>query len=134
MQSFNTIDNYGYFLIISGPRIYKPLAINIALLAVRFGLCRLFRASVKLRILRVNHCLMWFPVVNCGSATGGAFPPIPALLVTYPKYNQCPHIQDHIQHNHLGHHNLYICDMSHYSLLRRLMEDNLKFIEDLQIF
>ena len=57
--------------------IYKPLVIIIAPLTVRFGLYRLFCALGKLRIAIINHSLKRFPVVNCGSVTGGDFPPIP---------------------------------------------------------
>ena len=53
------------------------LVIIIAPLTVRFGLCRLFRASGKLRIAIINHGLKRFPVVNCCLVMGGDFPPIP---------------------------------------------------------
>ena len=53
------------------------MVIIIAPLTVWFGLCWLFRASGELRIAIINHSLKRFPVVNCGSVTGGDFPPIP---------------------------------------------------------
>ena len=53
------------------------MVIIIAPLTVRFGLCRLFCASVELRIAIINHGLKRFPVVNCGSVTVGDFPLIP---------------------------------------------------------
>ena len=65
------------FELFGGPRIYKPLGIIIAPLTVWFGLCRLFRVSGELWIAIINHSLKRFPVVNCGSVTGGDFPPIP---------------------------------------------------------
>ena len=59
------------------------MVIIIAPLTVRFGLCRLFRASGELRIAIINHGLKRLPVVNCGSVTVGDFPPIPGS-----NYNQ----------------------------------------------
>ena len=54
----------------------NQLVIIIAPLTVRFGSCRLFRASGELRIAIINHGLKRCPVVNCGSVTGGDVPPI----------------------------------------------------------
>ena len=53
------------------------MVIIFAPLTVWFGLCWLFRASGELWIAIINHSLKRFPVVNCGSVTGGDFPPIP---------------------------------------------------------
>ena len=56
--------------------------IIIAPLTVRFGLCRLFRASGKLRIAISDHGLKRFPVMNSGSVTSGDFPQFLALHTT----------------------------------------------------
>ena len=74
---------------IGEPRIYKPLVIIIAPLTVRFGLCWLFRASGELRIAIINHGLKRFPVMNCGSVTGGDFLPIPGSTYSTQEIVHC---------------------------------------------